>query len=150
MKRLPIYIAILALTLLAPLERMDVAQLEPVEVVFLTKEGDTVFLATDTKASGQGTDVAAALADLKQTAAGVVYLDTAEYLLVSEDAAGEINALRGSLKGSVRLCLGQDVQVEEVAEYLEVHGTLPKLRDWKAGDPLPILQGKKIIQKTGK
>ncbi len=150
MKRIIIYIGILALMLMAPVERLDVAKLEPVEVVYLTKEGDSVFLATDTKAAGRGADAMAALADLKQTTPGVVYLDTAEYLLVAEDAAGEIDALRGSLRGSVKLCFGKDIQVDEVAKYLEVHGDLPELKAWKTGDPLPILEGKKIIQKTGK
>lgn len=145
MKRILIYIGILALTLMAPVERLDVAKLEPVEVVFLSKEGDTVLLATDTEASGRGMDVSAALQDLKRTTPGVVYLDTAEFLVVSEDAAEQIDALRAHLKGSVKLCLARDLQVEEVAKYLEVHGNLPKLKDWKSGDPLPVLAGEKIV-----
>lgn len=145
MKRICVYIGILALTLFAPVDRLDVAKLEPVEVVFLSREGDTVILATDTKAAGMGTTAMEALADLKQTTAGVVYLDTAEYLLVAEDAANEIDGLRSALKGDVKLCLGRDVQVEEVAEYMEVHGKLPRLKDWKAGDPLPVLAGEKIV-----
>lgn len=145
MKRMVIYIGILLLTLMTPVERLDVAKLEPVEVVFLSREGDEVHLATDTDAQGSGADAAEALNDLRQTTTGVVYLDTAEFLVVAEDAADQIDRLRGWLKGSVKLCFAKNLQVKEVAKYLEVHGDLPKLRDWKTGDPLPLLTGKKII-----
>lgn len=145
MKRIIIYIWILLLALMAPVKRLDVAKLEPVDVVFVSKEDGKVKITTDTEAEGRGADAAAALYDLKQTTPGVVYLDTAEFLVVSKDAADQIDELRTWLKGSVKLCFAEKVEIEEVAKYLEVHGNLPKLRDWKTGDPVPLLTGKKIV-----
>ena len=145
MKRVVIYVWILLLMLMAPVKRLDVAKLEPVEVVFISRQGSGVLLATDTKAEGRGADAAAALYDLRQSTAGVVYLDTAEFLVVSEDAVDQIDVIRTWLNGSVRLCCAENLQVEQVAKYLEVHGNLPRLRDWKTGNSLPLLAGEKII-----
>ena len=145
MKRIIMYVAILVLTLATPVKRLDVAHLEPVEVVCLSRVGDTVILSTDTQASGRGADALSALANLKQTTPGVVYLDTAEFLLVTENALDEIDLLRTELKGSVKLCQVQNAELENAAKYLEVHGDLPKLKAWKIGQKLPVWNGEKFL-----
>ena len=86
MKRVIIYSCILILLLFSPVAKLDVADLEPVEVVYLYKESGNTVLQTDTDAKGKGEDVLAALDDLRQTTSGVVYLDTARYLLIAPDA----------------------------------------------------------------
>lgn len=140
MKRILLYVLILALVLLIPVESADVADLRPIEVICIYKEGNTVILETDTGDVGSGTNAIEALADMKQTSPAVIYLDTAEYLLVSENAAGEVDSLREILKDSVKLCMTKDkVALEDAAKYLPVHGDLPQIREWKTGDRLPIL-----------
>ena len=149
MKRLPFYIVLLALTFLAPIKRVDVGQLQPVEAVFLVRQGEAVTLTTDTGDTGQGSTALEALYDLKETTPAVIYLDTAEYLVLSESAAQDVQALRDYLKGSVRVCyMDGEVGPEKAVQYLNVHAKLPKLKRWKAGDELPILTNEKIIEKS--
>lgn len=131
---------ILGAVLLLPVERMDVSQLRPIEVIAVYKEDGAVILETDTEDVGRGADALAALEDMKQTSAAVIYLDTAEYLLISQDAAEEAEKLRDTLKESVQLCVAQQkIDLQEAAKYLPVHGELPKLRNWKPGQILPII-----------
>ena len=89
---------------------------------------------------GAGQTVAEALADLKETSPGVVYLDTAEYLLVSETATEEITALVPYVKKSARLCRweGED-DLETAANYAHAHKIGTKICHWKTDDKLPNL-----------
>ena len=140
MKRLILYVLILAVVLLFPAERADVAKLRPVEVLAVYKAGNTVVLATDTEDIGRGPDVRTALENMRQTSPAVIYLDTAEYLLIGENAKNEVQALRGILKASTKLCATTaEVDLKEAAKYLPVHGELPRLREWKAEGVLPVL-----------
>ncbi len=129
-----LYIVILALLFLAPLEREDVAKLLPVGAVAVYLDGAEVVLETDAAYMGRGDSVDAALEDLKSTTPAVVYLDTAEYLLLAEDAVSYADQLRQIFKPSVKVCVCQAAgRVKEAAKYLDVHGNLPKLSQWKAG-----------------
>ena len=147
MKRVIIYSCILILLLFSPVTKLDVADLEPVEVVYLYKESGNTVLQTDTDAKGKGEDVLAALDDLRQTTSGVVYLDTARYLLIAPDALEQAEALRRELKGKIRVCMAADVPLDEAAAYLHTHGKLPTLGSWKQGQPLPFWNGEKIFKK---
>lgn len=140
MKRIVLYIAVLGLLTLAPVKSIDLGNLRPVEVVMVCRQADAVVIATDTEDVGRGTDAAAALENLKATTPGTVYLDTAEYLLVAEDAEDAAEQLRNSLKKSVRVCMAEpEVDLKTAAEFLPVHGDLPQLKNWKTGDKLPCL-----------
>ena len=140
MKTFIVYGLILAAAMLAPVERADVAKLRPIEVIYICKDADAVILKTDTDDVGIGTDVASALEDMKQTSPAVIYLDTAEYLVIGTGAQEEAKALEGILKGSVELCLAeQEPDLELVADYLPAHGKLPRFSDWKDGEELPVL-----------
>ena len=138
------YILILASLLMAPVKRLNVAHLEPVEVIQLYAEGNTVCLRTDTGAMGRGGSVLAALKDMEASTAGVIYLKTAEYLLVEKETIQYINDLRGKLNRKIRVCATENADIKVAAEYLETHGKLPRLRDWEPGEMLPIWDGKKI------
>lgn len=142
--RVAAYILILGLMFAAPVRKLDVAHLEPVEVVMLCVEKNMVCLRTDTKAVGYGQTAKEALKDMEKTTPGVIYLDTAEYLLAEEDALIFVDELRSELNDTVKLCAAENVDMEIADEYLETHGKLPKLKDWKKGDPLPLWNGKKF------
>lgn len=130
--RILLYIIILALLLLAPVERLDVAKLEPVQTVAIRVEKNSVILETDTNNRGEGTNIADALSDLEDSTPGVIYLDTAEYLLVSENATIYVDALRRYFSPSVKVSLWDgESSVESAAQYLAVRDDLPKLRDWQ-------------------
>ena len=122
-----LYVVILALLFLAPLERADVAKLLPIETVAVYKQQEQVVLETDTKHKGIGQTVTKALEDLKKNTPAIVYLDTAKYAVISEAAMEELDALKGYLKDKIHIVVA-DVrgQVKEASRYLNAHGKLPE------------------------
>ena len=140
MKRLVIYLIIIAAVVAAPVRPLNVDQLLPVQVVSVYKEGTRSVIETDTGNKGVGDTVSEALQNLKDTASGTVYLKTAEYLLITQDTIKDGVALLGELRASARMCetVGR-LNLEEVAQYLNAHTHLPKVKAWKKGAELPIL-----------
>ena len=131
MRRL-LYALLLLALLFVPLRRVNIADLLPVESLAVYMEEGQVVLETDTAHRGVGETVEQALAALKENTAKVVYLDTAEYLLISEDAAEQIGALRSHLKDSVKVAVCEAKgKVKEAVEYLRLHQKMPDLREWK-------------------
>lgn len=129
--RVLLYIVILALLLFAPVEKLDVAKLEPVQTVAISVQDNNVVLQTDTENSGRGANVAQAIEDLEKTTPGVIYLDTAQYLLVTEDALSYAEILRSKLNPAVRVSLWDgEGSVVTAAKYLAIRSDLPMLRDW--------------------
>lgn len=127
-----LYVLLLIPLLFVPLQRVDVAKLLPIEAVAVYMDGDKVVLETDTEHKGTGETAVQALDDLKKNTAAVVYLDTAAYLLVSEDAVGAAEQLRPYLKPSVRVwvCDAKGA-VKDTAKYVDIHQKPPKLKAWK-------------------
>ena len=126
--------------LAVPIEPSDIGKLRPVQVVSVYKENAWVVMETDTGDKGFGSTAQQALQNLKDTSTGVIYLDTAEYLLLSKDTVDAAEELRKELKSSVRLCLAaKQVDMVEAAKFLGVHGSLPKLKDWEKDTELPVL-----------
>ena len=126
-----LYAVILVALWFVPLERLDIAKLLPVQAVAMYMENNNVVLETDTGNIGRGEDASKALEHLKETTPAVVYLDTAEYLLVSENAVSKAGELAQYIKPSVKVCVCDAAgRVKDATQYLDVHGNLPKLRDW--------------------
>ena len=140
MKKIIWYSLLLGATFLAPVQGTDVGKLLPVEVVQLYKEADTVIIATDAGPTGSGTTVDEAVADMKATAPGIVFLDTADHLLIKDLSDEEVGALGKYLKPSVRVCnqIGQ-VDPEEAAAFLRVHKPQQRLKDRKGGNAAQAL-----------
>ena len=116
-----LYIIIVLLTLLAPVNRLDIAKLTPVEAVAVCRENGQTVLITDEENIGRGADVHEALADLKESATAIIYLDTARYLLVGKDALAEGEALCRYLRRSVKVGAYNGGDVKEGAKYLDIH-----------------------------
>ena len=126
------YGVILALLFLAPVKRLDVAKLQPVQTVAIYTEPGFVVLETDTHNIGRGASVAEALENLEQVTPGVIYLDTAQYLLVAKDGEGYVDALRKYLRSDVRVSAWDGVgEVDLAARFLSTEKDLPKLRNWQ-------------------
>lgn len=141
MKRIAMYIVILALLTLAPVEGAELGKLRPVEVVLVYQQEEETVIATDTEDVGKGKDGLSALENLKATTAGAIYLDTAEFLLIGEGGEQVAEQLRAHLKKNVKVCKAdRSVKPEDTAAFLSAHGKLPRLKDWKMGDNLPELQ----------
>ena len=140
MKRILIYIAILTLTVAAPAKPVNIGELIPVRAIGVWMEGKQIRIETDTGNEGIGETAAQALCDLKETASGILYLDKVEYLILSEQTLDAAEELRGGLNNAVELCVTQyPVDLTETAQYLQVHGQLPKLKNWSKGEELPLI-----------
>ena len=141
MKRIVAYIILMLGALLAPVEKQDVAKLRPVEVIYISRQNDTVLIQTDTDDLGVGTDIISALQNMEQTSPAVIYLDTAQYLVLGPDGEEPVQQLRGILKDGVRMCKTEEsIPLQDVAAYLPVHGNLPRFSQWQAGESLPVLR----------
>lgn len=121
MKLLYIYIALCLLLLTLP-GGQDVGGLAPAELVYVQKTGGGVKVGTDMGNLGAGKDLASAFEDLKNTTPGEVFLDTADYLLVSENSIGLLPELRTWLGQGCRVCVAVDVtDLTGAAYYLNAH-----------------------------
>ena len=150
MKKILLYILLLGAALILPVEGTDVGKLLPVELVQLDKMGDTVVISTDAGATGTGETVKAAIRDMEKTAAGIVFLDTADYLLVTESAMEEVESIKEHLKPSVRVCIQHvEMNLKDAAAYLSVHRPEHQLRSCQDPQSLQILMeesGKVILK----
>ena len=140
MKRLMLYGLLIALVWVVPTERVDVAELQPIEVIAIYKQGDSVVVSTDTEDTGSGHNAVEALENMQATAPAVIYLDTAEYLLIGPGAEEEVERVRHTLKKRVKLCtVDGPIDLKQAAQFLNVHGNLPELWQWKAGEKLSFI-----------
>lgn len=123
-----LYIVLILLTFFAPVHRVKISDLAPVEAVFLVREGEQVTVSTDTGATGSGKDGLEALQALKENTPAVVYLDTAKYVVFNEPAEQDLRLLISQLKPSVKVCLLKGTELPENAlEYLQLRKDLPSL-----------------------
>lgn len=140
MKRTILYIGILTLIVAAPVKPMDIEKLRPVQIVSVYKENNWTVIETDTEDKGIGGTAKQALQNMKDTSDGVIYLDTAEYLLVTKDTEEATREIMEELKPSVRMCMTTGVEdLKQAVLYLKAHGGLPKLKAWVKGAELPVL-----------
>ena len=140
MKRIILYIGILAAVLAVPVRPQNIGKMKPVQVVSVYKENGWIIVETDTEDRGMGGTAGQALQNLKDTTSGILYLDTAEFLLLSKDAEDIVEELRDELKPSVQLCMTtRAVDLKETVKFLDAHGKLPKLKSWRMGLELPVL-----------
>ena len=150
MKRILLYIVILLGLTALPVHYQDVADLEPIRAVWVSAEEKTVILQADTGDQGRGETVGEALAQLKQESPGIVYLDTARILLISEGAEKHIPELQKVLKASVRVCRWNgNGTLSTAADYAQTHKTGVKLGKWVPAVKLPNLP-EEIRQEKGK
>lgn len=138
MKRSLLYLLILAAVLVCPTKATDVGKLQPVQTIAVYKGEDGYVIATDTKDSGRGASIPAAIENLKATTPATIYLDTAQYLIVNDESI--VDELRAHLKDNVKLYrfIGNP-PMETVSKFLAAHGDGPKIGKWKTGEKLPVL-----------
>ncbi len=118
--------AALSVTGLMPFVRSDVASLVPVETLTVElREGQVVLDGGDCQ--GYGEDWDSALADLRHSGDGTVFLGTAEQVVLSEAALCLLpDVLRSTdlrPAAGVYVCSGELPKPEEAAKFLSAHGT---------------------------
>lgn len=112
----------------------DVAELQPVQVVCLGKSGDNIAVWTDTGDWGMGLTLDAAVEDMKMAAAGEVFLETADYLLLMEDCLLLLEDVAAYLRPSCSLCFMQgEPDLNRIGQFLRTHVPEITLIEYNAG-----------------
>lgn len=113
----------------------DVGKLLPVQAVRVTKAGNMVIMQTDTGDIGIGTNPVKALGDMQDSAAGNLFLETADYLILQPGCEELLPELAEILRPSCKVCTEDgETDPEAAAEYLAVHEPAMTLRDWLGGE----------------
>lgn len=140
MKRRLLYALVLLGMLAVPTEGIDVGRLLPVEVIHVYKAGDLVRLQTDTGNTGVGMDFETAYRALKHQASAEVFLDTADYVILTGEAANLKEEMLKYLDPGIRVCAGEgDLDVEAVAAYLSIHRPDMSLAELGTQRECPVL-----------
>ena len=141
MRRILLYIGLFAAAWMIPAERTDLGKLKPVETVCICEVDGLVTVKTDTEDEGSGETLEKAIQNMKETASGIIYLDTADYLLVEEGMEAQIPEIRGLLKDDVRICNAEKgMDVTQAASYLSVHKPEWTMKMWYPQAELQVLR----------
>lgn len=140
MKKWGILLILLAFWLL-PGQGKDAAELIPVEVVRVAIQDGRVQIETDTGQAGTGEDWAEAVENLRAGAAGEVFLDTADVLLVGPGAENILPQLEGDIRpGCGVYQYNGETVTEETAAYLRAHPSETDFLEVLAGKMVPVLK----------
>ena len=142
MKKIILYGIILLIVLQIPTNRIDIGDLEPVQAVWVQKDGELYIIETDTEDVGVGESVKEALQSMKQRCEKIIYLDTAEYLAVSENCKEAVEEVSEYLKGKVKVCVWDgEGELKNVAEYMKTHRIGICIKEYFTDIKLPIIRG---------
>lgn len=110
----------------------DIGELAPVEIVWLTQENGNVGVFTDTRDWGWGADVLSALGNLKATAPGTVFLETADYLIVRRGSEKLLEQVYPILRPSCMICVAEEMpDMKQVSGFLRAHESEITLRQYQ-------------------
>lgn len=122
MKRTVIYVLLLAGALACTSDDVELSKMKPIETIGVRRQDGCVVIETDTEDMGFGRTVEEAIEDLKETATGWICMDTTKYLLIAPEAREDALALKGMLKGNVRVCgYNGRVDMRTIGAYLSSH-----------------------------
>ena len=134
MKKWIVYGLTLAVLLFPSKQGTELGKLRPAELSYACREGESLVLRTDTGDLGAGRNLRQAVSDLKRTSQGAVYLDTADYLIVTEDTEDLLPEFLNRMRPSADVCRTADnVDPEKAAEFLSTHPGNVTLQDLRAG-----------------
>lgn len=124
MKRIGLFAAaaVIALALGNLFPGVDVGKLQPVQVVSVRRDGERYLVATDTGETGRGNDIGDAIAAMKRSASGEIFLDTADYFLLDKDCMEILKAACDILRPGTEVCLiDGNPDLEAAGQFLSVH-----------------------------
>ncbi len=140
MKRWIIYALALA-SLFLPRGGIDIGKLQPMELLYIYMEEDKLIVETDTGDLGRGNNLDEAFSDLKSTTPAEVYLDTAAYLVVTEETKEYLPQLQEVLKRSTSVCQAEGkLDLQQSARFLSAHVPHVRMKDCKEAIDLPLLK----------
>lgn len=99
----------------------DISRLDPVQVVYLYMEEGRLHMETDTGDHGSGPDLSSAAGQMKAEADAELFLDTAEYLILSPEVPVTSDFFR-LLRPGCRVCIVEGTpDLAAAAQYLAIH-----------------------------
>ena len=138
MKKLLAALGILVL-LFPSRESVELGTLRPVELVYIHREGDMLWIETDTEDRGRGRDLAAALENLKETSQGEIFLATADYLLLGPGTEDALEELSDRIRPGAQAALAHGEQDPQLAAgWLRTHPSGCTLRQMGERQP-PVI-----------
>ena len=107
----------------------DAAKLLPARVLVIEERDGAVRVSSDNGAAGSGETLAAALKQMEQSAEGVLFLDTAEHIVLLQSAGALLPAAaqQPQFRPAAKLYLARlpELHAAEAVEFLQAHpGTL--------------------------
>jgi hypothetical protein len=136
-----IYLLLVAGAFLFPKRPVELGKLIPVELILVEQKEGAYLVRTDTGDMGRGATLQSAIENLHATAAGDLFLDTARYLLVTEETQHAIPEISVYLKGKTYLGMVENgLDPERATQYLSAHPPKLQLKDWKTGSKPEFLQ----------
>lgn len=115
----------------------DLGNLQPVQLVQVTSCNGKLRIRTDTGSMGQGLSVAEAVEDLQRSADGTVFLETADFLLVTALTARFLPDLSDFLRPGTEVArIPSYVDGKSAAKYLSAHHPAVTLRQAKADNQM--------------
>lgn len=148
MRRILLYIVVMAAAMIIPERGTDVGKLLPVELVFLYKDEGAIVLETETGNMGRGETLEEAFADLENTTPGVIFLDAADYLMVARSVRTLTPQMAEYMKSGTRVCQAEEgTDLVLAAQYLNVHPPEMKLKGITDLGELPVLKQEKHGEK---
>ncbi len=119
---------------LLPFNGTDVAKLHPVEVLVINRIDSNYVIRTDTGLLGAGTNVDAAVIDLKQTAPGEIFLETANYILVGKECSDITSSFYDYLRPACQVYTFEgEGEFGEIAKYLANHPSSATILTYRQG-----------------
>ena len=141
-----LYCTVLLAALLIPKRSTDVGCLCPIEVMMVSCEADRIRIITDTGDLGEGESVKEAMVNLCDTAAGIVYPDLAEYLILANCDVTHLQGIDAWVYPKTKICKTDSaIELEGAIEYLNTHEPSVTLRGAMKG-----AQPEMLIKESGR
>ena len=127
-------IAITGFTGLLPFNGTDVGKLHPVEVLAVSIADEGITVVTDTGLHGIGETMEKAIENMKLTSAGEIFLETANFLLVSEESIHLLDGVSVFLRPACQVYVFSGYgKWDNVAKYLESHPSNVTILSYRQG-----------------
>ena len=119
-------------------------RMEAVETVLIRQTETGIAVETDTGAQGYGENLTQAIENLHSSSSAIVFLETANYLLLSAGTEELVPQLDMFLRPNTLVCkMAAQTDLLEVTDYLKIHPPGIRLIDLKAGHRVQTLYYRK-------
>ena len=101
---------------------VELENLKPVSLLEVRREDGIITLRTDTGDYGTGKTWQAALKDMEETSTGMIFMETADFLLLCENTDELLPEICEKLRPAIRVCKSErKIDPQSAAEFLSAH-----------------------------